>query len=312
MIAGVPQTLFLRWLGRGARRRPATAPQPPADIGSIPQVIGLIAGNTSFPIRFARLARSHGRKIIAVCHHGETDPAIENDVDQATWIKVGELGTIIETFKNADCGAAVMAGGINRVRLFGGVKLDMRGAALLLKLRSAKDDVIMRGIADELAGEGIPVLPCTLFMEQDMAPAGVLTKSKPTKDELEDIDIGRAAIAAMSSQDIGQVVVVREGVVVAVEAVEGTDAAIRRGGELGGKGGVVVKFAKATQDMRFDVPTVGPKTIESLIAAKARVLAVEAGKCLILDRDEVLDRANRNGISIVGCVSGGAESGIQS
>jgi DUF1009 family protein len=261
----------------------------------------LIAGNTSFPIRFAKLAKGHGRRIVAVCHEGETDKAIEQVVDSAVWIKVGELGKIIDTFKAGGCGAAVMAGGINRVRLFGGVKLDMRGAALLMKLRSAKDDVIMRGIADELAEEGLPVLPCTIFMEEDLAPAGLLTSRGPTAEEQEDILVGRAALAAMSSQDIGQVVVVREGVIVAVEAVEGTDAAIKRGGELGGKGTVVVKFAKSTQDMRFDVPTIGPRTIESLASAGARVLAVETGRCLILDRDEVLEQADRAGIAIVGC-----------
>lgn len=243
-----------------------------------------------------------------MCHEGETDKAIEQIVDRAVWIKVGELGKIIDTFKSAGCKAAVMAGGINRVRLFGGVKLDLRGASLLMKLRSAKDDVIMRGIADELAGEGVPVLPCTIFMDQDMAPEGVLTRSGPTAEELDDIEVGRSALLALSSQDIGQLVVVREGVVVAVEAVEGTDAAIKRGGELGGKGTVVVKFAKSTQDMRFDVPTIGLKTIEALTASGARVLAVEAGRCLILDRDEVLDRAEKAGLSIIGCKPSAVEA----
>ena len=263
--------------------------------------IGIIAGNSSFPLRFAREARQAGRSVVAVCHRGETSPDIESEVDQAVWIKVGQLGKLINTFKQAGVSEVAMAGGINRVSLFGGVRLDPRGAALLARLRSAKDDVIMRGIADELAKEEIEVISCTEYLQDCLAKERVYTKKSPTAAELEDIEVGVEALKAMSGQDIGQLVVVSQGVVVAVEAVEGTDTAILRGGELGGKGSVVVKFAKTTQDMRFDVPTIGPKTIETMAAAKARVLALEAGRCLILDEEQAISLANRFKISVVGC-----------
>ena len=159
----------------------------------------------------------------------------------------------------------------------------------------------MRGIAEELEKEGICVVPCTLYLSRCLAREGLYTKSAPTEEEWSDISVGIDAIRAMSSQDIGQLVVVREGVMVAVEAVEGTDRTIARGGELGGKGSVVVKFAKPTQDMRFDVPTIGERTIQSLVKAKARVLALEAGRCLVLDEEKVVAAANRAGIAIVGC-----------
>lgn len=263
--------------------------------------IGIIAGNTSFPVQFAQAARRSGRPVVVLAHKGETPDEIAETADVLEWIKVGELGRIIDVFQQHAVEEAVMAGGINRVRLFGGVKLDARGAALLYRLRSTKDDVIMRGIADELGKEGINILPCTLFFEECMVKEAVLTKALPTEEQREDIQVGIDAIRAMGSQDIGQLVVVREGVIVAVEAVEGSDKAILRGGELGGKGSVVVKFAKPTQDMRFDVPTVGPRTIETMIKAGAQVLALEAGRSLIIDEAKVLSLANERRIVIIGC-----------
>jgi DUF1009 family protein len=263
--------------------------------------IGVIAGNGTFPIHFSREARRNGRSVVAVAHRGETLPELAQEVDCLEWIKVGELGRLIDIFKQTGVREVAMAGGINRIRLFGGVKLDTRGAALLYRLRSTKDDVIMRGIAAELEGEGISVVSCTLYLNECLVREGLLTESPPTAEEQTDIQVGIEAIRAMSSQDIGQLVVVREGVIVAVEAVEGSDRTILRGGELGGKGTVVVKFAKPTQDMRFDVPTVGERTIRTMLQARARVLALEAGRCLILDEAKVVAAANRHGLAIVGC-----------
>ena len=265
--------------------------------------IGVIAGNGSFPIQFAREARKNNRPVFVVAHRGESLPELEQEVDKIEWIKVGELGRMIEFFKQSKIREVAMAGGINRVRLFGGVKLDTRGAALLLRLRSTKDDVIMRGIASEIESEGMTMIPCTMFLTKCLAREGVLTKSNPSAEEQQDIQVGIDAIKAMSGQDIGQLVVVREGVVVAVEAVEGSDKTILRGGELGGKGTVVVKFAKPNQDMRFDVPTIGQKTIETMIQAGARVLALESGRCLIMEEAQVVQLADQNGISIIGCAS---------
>ncbi len=290
----------LKRLMPGRRRElPPSTYIPPSNLTGPP--LGLIAGNGSFPRLFIEEAHKRGREVIAVCHRGETDPAVETLVRHCTCIKVGELGKIIDTFKSAQVREVAMAGGITRVRLFGGVKLDARGAQLLYRLKSTKDDVIMRGIADELGSEGIEVVPSTLYLNEALIREGTLTKSAPSETERGDIDVGIAALAAMSAQDIGQLVVVREGVVVAVEAVEGSDATIRRGGELGGKGSVVVKFAKPTQDMRFDVPIVGRRTIETMIAVRARVLALEAGRCLVMEEAEVIELANSHGIAIVGC-----------
>lgn len=279
--------------------REAFVRPPPGSLTGAP--IGVIAGGSNFPLRFIEEAHRHGRPVVVVAHRGETREEISELADELVWIKVGELGKLIDTFSRHRVKEVAMAGGINRVRLFGGVKLDKRGAALLYRLRSTKDDVIMRGIAEELEGEGISVVSCALYLTQCLVKVGVLTESGPTPEEAADIEIGIQALRAMSAQDIGQLVVVREGVVVAVEAVEGTDATIRRGGELGGKGSVVVKFAKPTQDMRFDVPTVGLKTIRTLIEAKARVLALEAGRSLMMDEPEVLALANKHNIAIVGC-----------
>lgn len=263
--------------------------------------IGIIAGNSDFPLRFAEEAKKNDRAVVAVAHSGETRPELIDYVDHLEWIKVGELGRIIDIFKKLSVKQVALAGGINRIKLFGGVKLDSRGAALICRLKSTKDDLIMRGIAEELLAEGIEVVPCYEYLSSCLVKEKIYTLSLPSEDEEKDIAVGIEAIIALSSQHIGQLVAVREGVVVAVEAVEGSDRAILRAGELGGKGVVIVKFAKLTQDMRFDVPTIGPRTIESMIKAKARVLALEEGRCLIMDESIVLEMANKNGISIVGC-----------
>ncbi len=262
--------------------------------------IGMIAGNGPFPLMFADRGRKLGHQIFSVCHTGETTKDIENYVEDHKWIRVGELGTIIDSFKSWNVKYACLAGGISRVKSFGDVALDVRGAMLILKLRSTKDDVIMRGIASELLNEGIEVIPCTVFMDEWLTPLGALTSRSPTKEQLNDIQVGVDAIVAMSSQDIGQLVVVREGVVVAVEAAEGTNQTILRGGSLGRNNVVVVKCAKPTQDMRFDVPTVGVNTLEVCHEAGAKVLALEAGRSIIIDINKVIEKANTLDISIIG------------
>lgn len=287
---GPQPDLILERLMREKQKLPADAP-----------VIGILAGNGSFPLRFAFEANKNGHRVVAVCHRGETSERIQDIADEVVWIRVGELGKILDTFVSRGVSEVAMAGGISRVRLFGGVKLDARGAALLMRLKSAKDDVIMRGIAEELESAGVKVVPCTLFLQDCLVREGVLTATQPTQDEQQDISVGVDALMAMGDQHIGQLVVVREGVIVAVEAVEGSDEAIRRGGKLGGPGSVVVKFSKPSQDLRFDVPTIGIRTIETMREVGCRVLAVESGRCLILDETQTVAAAEAAGISIVGC-----------
>ena len=238
--------------------------------------------------------------MVVIAHENETDKSIENIADYVTWIKVGQVGRIISVFKEQSVTSVAMVGGINRVRTFRDVHLDARGMMLLAKLRSTKDDIVMRGIASELESEGIEVVDSTLFCKDLLVEAGVLTERKPTPQELNDIEAGVLALCAMNAQHIGQLVVVKQGVIVAVEAVEGSDATILRGGQLGGSDTVIVKCSKLSQDMRFDVPTIGLKTIESMKQVRASVLALEAHKCLMLDKELVIESANDAGISIVG------------
>ncbi|OVE79752.1 hypothetical protein BVY02_02405 [bacterium J17] len=264
------------------------------------KTIGIIAGNGTLPVRFAREAKKNGCKVYAVCHYKETDPALEEFVDDLQWVKIGELNKLINFLKSKKVSQAVMLGGVNRIRLFG-IKPDLRGLSLIYRTRSAKDDVLMRAIADELNGEGIEIISSVIFLQESLVEERLLTKSKVSESEMDDIEVGANALKAIGSQDIGQLVVVKDGVIVAVEAIEGTDRAILRGGELGGPGTVVVKFAKPTQDMRFDVPTIGVTTIENMIKVKARVLALEAGRCILLDEDQVVKLANKHKIAIIGC-----------
>jgi DUF1009 family protein len=261
--------------------------------------IGLIAGNGDFPLAFARAAKEKGLHVIAVAHEGETLPELEQLVDGIFWIKVGQLGKLIKIFKDQDVADVLMAGGIKKTRLFGGAVPDLRGMAVLARMIHKKDDSLLRAVAQELESEGITVRESTLYLDNLIAQPGVLTRRKPTTDERQDIDFGWHMAKEIGRLDIGQTVVVKNQAVLAVEAIEGTDEAIRRGGRLCGEGAVVVKICKPHQDLRFDLPAVGVQTMRSMHEVKAACLAIEAGKTIILDREAVIAEADRTGITII-------------
>jgi DUF1009 family protein len=212
---------------------------------------------------------------------------------------VGELGKLIRTLKRAGCERAVMAGGIQKARLFRGFRPDLRGAAFLARMRTLYDDQLLRGIAAELGAEGIDVIPSTEYLPELVPRPGVLGRRSPRARERADIEFGRRVARATGAFEIGQTVVVKDGLVLAIEAVEGTDAAIRRGGELGRGGAVVVKASKPGQDLRFDVPAVGPQTIHLMVEVGATVLAVEAFRTILLDRERVIEAADQSGVAVV-------------
>lgn len=261
--------------------------------------LGLIAGNGKFPIIFAEQAKREGFTVIAVAHRGETLEEIERVVDDVTWIYVGQLGKMIRSFHRAGVTEAVMAGGIRKVKLFENFRPDLRGARFLARVRKRDDDALLRGVAEELEGEGIKILDSTLCLSRIIPAAGVLTRLEPTAAQWEDIRLGLRVAKEIGRLGIGQTVVVKDGVIVAVEGIEGTDAAIHRGGALAKSGCVVVKVSKPDQDLRFDVPAVGIDTIKSIQAAGGSVLAVEAGKTIFLEMDELLKQADVNRISVV-------------
>jgi len=261
--------------------------------------IGLIAGNGMFPILFARAAKQKGLEVIAIAHEGETLPELAQCVDSISWIKVGQLGKLISIFKEQGVRDVLMAGGIKKTRLFGNTLPDLRGMALLARMIHKKDDSLLRAVAEDLESEGIMVRESTMYLDNLLAPLGTLTKKKPSKDELRDIEFGWQMAKAIGKLDIGQTVVVKDQAVLAVEAIEGTDEAIRRGGSLCGKGAVVVKVCKPNQDLRFDLPAIGRGTIQTMMEVKAVCLAVEAGKTIIFEQDEVVREAERAGIAII-------------
>ncbi len=269
--------------------------------------IGLIAGNGTFPVLFAREARRRGYSVVAVAHRDETDPALEPEVDELVWVRVGQLGKMLRTFERAGVTRAAMAGGIDKVRQLTDVRPDVRGALFLGRAAAAArqgamgDDALLRALADEFERRGVHIEPSTVFLESLTAPSGHFAGPVPSEEARADIELGASVLAALGPMDVGQSVVVERGVVLAVEAVEGTDATVTRGGNLGRGDAVVVKLAKCGQDMRFDVPAVGPRTIEVMASAGARTLAVQAGATLVLDSERLASLAAEHGIGCIGC-----------
>lgn len=272
----------------------------------MPEKIGLIAGKGQFPLLFAQAARRHGLEVVAVAHQGETDPALEALAHQIQWIFVGQLGKLISAFQAAGVSRAVMAGGLTRGRLFRDFRPDFKALNLVRRVGAGHDDRLLRGVAAELEKAGITIVSPLLYLEDLLAPPGPLTRRRPSSQEMQDVAYGFRIAQALGRLDLGQCAVVRRQVVTALEAIEGTDEAIRRGGRLAGKGAVVVKVCKPGQDLRFDLPSVGPGTIATMREVEAKVLAVEAGKTLIFDREEMITLADKAGIAVWGTAPGDA------
>ena len=265
----------------------------------IPAALGIIAGNGVYPRLLADAARKTGvKKIVAAAFTSETDPALTQHVDLVEWMRVGQLNRLLKFFRDQDVHHAIMAGQVAPKNLFD-LHPDWKALLLLGKLKERNAESIFAAIADELSKVDVDLLPATTFLEASLAPAGLIAGPKLSRREEEDVDLGWKIAKEIADLDIGQTVIVRNGTIVAVEALEGTNDAIKRGGALARKGAVMIKLAKPNQDMRFDVPVIGVETIRVAAEAKLRVIAIEVGKTLLLERDAIVDFAGRAGISIV-------------
>jgi len=263
--------------------------------------LGLIAGSGELPLAIAAEAQTRGYHVVAVGLEPLADKMLSAAVDEIKWVNVGKLGTVIEVLKRAGVKEAVMAGKVPKSLLYKSkIVPDLRAVKLLFSLKDRNDDSILLAISKELKKDGITLLNTTDFSSQLLTPEGVLTKGGPSENEWKDIAFGFRIAKEMGRLDIGQTVVVKDQAVIAIEAIEGTDQAIKRGGELAGEGAVVVKVSKPKQDMRFDVPVVGMDTLRIMIGVKARVLAVEANKSILLNKGKMLDKADKSNISVIG------------
>lgn len=274
--------------------------------------LGLIAGNGSFPMLVLDAARARGEDVVVAAIKEETFPEIERHGAKAVyWLSLGELSKLIDTFKREGVSRAIMAGQVKHKQIFSSIRPDWRLAKIILSLGRRNTDSLIGAVAKVLNDEGITLLNSTTYLEPLLAKAGVLTRRAPDQREQRNIDYGRTVARAVGQYDIGQTVVIAEAACVAVEAMEGTDLTIERAGaimrskSLGSQPSTlsraltVVKIAKPKQDMRFDVPVIGVRTIEVMKAAGATCIALDAGKCLLLDGDATIHAADEAGIAIV-------------
>jgi len=262
---------------------------------------GLIAGNGRFPFLVLEGARDRGVEMVVAAIKEEAAPEIGRHALELEWMGVGQLGHLIRYFKRQEVTHAIMAGQVKHHQIFRINALpDLRMVRMLARLSTRNTDSLIGAVADELAREGITLVDSTTFLEPLLAPEGVLTRREPTKDERADIDYGLGIAKEIGRLDLGQTVAVKDRAVVAIEAMEGTDAVIVRGGEVTrGRPFVVVKVAKPDQDMRFDVPVIGLPTIEKMTSAGATAIHITAGKTLLFDKCELIRLADKNGLTIV-------------
>jgi len=262
--------------------------------------LGLIAGNGAFPILLAQEAKKRGDRVIVAALKEEADPIIEKHSDEVAWLSIGQLGKIISFFKDHQVTHAVMAGQVKHTQLFKNIIPDLRSAKILAKAVNKKAESILSLVIQEFEQDGIQFLSSTTYLEHWLCPEGVLTKRGLSSGQEADIAFGVPLARSIAAQDIGQTIVVKDKSVVAVEAMEGTDACIRRAGEIAGPGCVIIKVARPRQDLRFDVPVVGLRTLQAVAQSGARVLALEAGKTLLLDKDTLLKEADAAQITLTG------------
>ena len=262
--------------------------------------VGLIAGIGNLPVEFMRAAQHEGYEVVVISVVTDGAPELQAEADAYYQISVFKSDTVIKTFLKEGITDVTMLGKVTKEHLYKKITTipDMRTIKLLNRLRNRKDDTIMLAIVEEIEKEGLSVADQTKYMRSLMPPVGVMTTRKPTETEQLDIEFGFTLAKQMGALDIGQTVVVKEQAAMAIEAIEGTDECIKRGGALGREGAVVVKTAKPNQDVRFDVPAVGMKTLESMISSNCKVLAMEAKRTIFVEQEAVLQKANELGIVI--------------
>ncbi len=273
--------------------------------------LGLIAGNGKFPFLVIEGARRAGAEVAVAAIKEETDPAIERVADRLTWVGVGQLGRMIRFFKREGVEKAIMAGQVRHVQIFSGAMPDVRMLRMLLSLPRRNTDALIGGVAAELAREGIELIDSTYFLQDHLPAEGLLTRRAPDERERGDIAYGLEVAREIARLDLGQTIVVRSRACVAIEAMEGTDATVRRAGQLARGRLTVVKVAKPGQDMRFDVPVVGLPTIEAMTEAGATCLCVTAGKTLLFDREEMLRLADHRRITVVAAPDGSQKTEVK-
>ena len=262
--------------------------------------LGLIAGNGRFPFLVAQAARRQGRRVVAIALKEEAAPEIAGEVDEIHWVSVGHLGKAIQALRGSGATEAVMAGQVKHRQIFSDIVPDLKLIGLLARLAFKNTDSLIGAVADALQREGISLRPSTELLADHLATEGRMSRRSPSGDERKDIDYGQTVARALAGMDLGQTAVVKDRAAVALEAMEGTDEVIRRAGRIAGPGTVVVKVAKPKQDMRFDVPVVGPGTLAAMREAGARTLAVDAGRTLLLDRPAFLAEADGDGVAVFG------------
>jgi DUF1009 family protein len=278
-----------------------------SEAASATHPLGLIAGNGRFPFLVAEAARGQGRRIVLIRLKEETDAGLEALADETHEVSLGQLGACIAALRKAGVREAVMAGQVRHRQIFSGIVPDLTLMGVLTRLAFKNTDSLIGGVADALEREGIRLMSSVELLADHLAELGPMAGKKPSGDEQKAVEYGVRIATELGRLDLGQTVVVKDRAVVALEAMEGTDEAISRGARIAGPGVVVVKMAKPRQDMRFDVPVVGERTLEALGAVRAAVLAVEAGKTLLLDKPRFLNRAKEMGIVVLGVVRTGTE-----
>jgi len=265
----------------------------------VPEALGIIAGKGVYPRLLAESARKQGvKRIFVVAFKRETHAVINEVADEVCWLHLGKLAALLEAFEGSGVTHTVMAGQITPTHLFN-VRMDRKMMELLGRLKVRNADTIFGAVGDELKAIGVELLPAHLFMESCMPEAGPLAGREPSEQEWDDIKLGLHVAKMTSGLEIGQTVVIKQGTILAVEAFEGTDEAILRAGRLGGKGSVVVKVASQDHDMRFDIPVVGMRTLKSMKKANVAVLALEAGRTILLEQELILQEAERMGLCMV-------------
>lgn len=271
--------------------------------------LGLIAGNGRFPFLAAAGARRAGRRVVALAIREEAAAELEAEVDELHWISLGQLGRAISILQRAGAREAIMAGQVKHRQIFSGIVPDLKLLGVLARLAFQNTDSLIGAVADALGRDGITLLPSVSFLSDQLALAGPMTRRRPDKEEARDVRYGETIARALAGMDLGQTAVVKERAAVALEAMEGTDETIRRAGRLAGPGTTVVKVSKPRQDMRFDVPVVGLGTLVAMREAGSRVLAVDAGRTLLIDRGAFLAQAETDGVAVLGLTAPAAEEG---